>query len=397
MSTDLKSTTNELSPSARKLRKIKSNPKQFLMDTKGVKPLIQTFVKLGSFLSIIVMFALLVTYYGFMASDRFESSSVILIKQAGVNDSGVSSLSILGLPSQNQDILILQEHILSKDMLKLLDESISLKAHYSRPQNDFISRLNPNASQESFFEYYLKHVDIFPNEGGTMLTIQAQGFTPEFSQLMGSEIIKDSEVFLNNVGKSMADAQLQYAQNDVKNAHVLLSTNQAKLIDFQETNQLFSPDVQGGAVLGIVNNLEQTLTQKSVELKGLQAFLNENSNEVITLKQEIKALNEQLSIEKSKLVNNEGSSFNNLMAQYQEMQLSSQLSADIYRSTLLSLEALKAEAYRKLKHLIVVSSANKPEEALYPRRLYNILTYLVVALLIFGIFKVIFAAIKEHQ
>ncbi|MCJ8311387.1 MAG: hypothetical protein HRU38_14620 [Saccharospirillaceae bacterium] len=395
--TEIISTDQKLTLTQRKLRKLKKAPVKFFIDSKAVKPFIFTFVKLGSFLAVILMFALLVFYYGFIASDRFESSSVILIKQAGVNEAGASSLSILGLPSQNQDILILQEHILSKDMLNLLDQSINLKAHYSDTNNDVISRLKNNSSQEDFFDYFLKHIEIFPNEGGTMLTIKAQGFTPEFSQLVVSEIIQDAEKFINNIGQSMADAQLQYARTDVENAHTLLNTNQAVLIEFQETHQLFNPDAQGGAVLSIVNNLEQTLTQKSVELKGLQAFLNDNSNEVITLKQELKALNEQLSIEKSKLVNNNGNAFNNLMAQYQEMQMSAQLSADIYRSTLLSLEALKAESYRKLKHLIVVSSANRPEEAQYPKRLYNILTYLVVVLMFFAIFKIIYAAIKEHN
>ena len=388
---------NELTHNQRKLRKLKREPAKFLVDSKALKFFICAAVRLNSFLIVLIMLVMLVWYYGFVASDRFESSSVILIKQSGINDAGASTLSVLGLPSQNQDILILQEHILSKDMLKLLNASIDLKAHYSNTKNDFISRLNANASQEDFFRYFLNHVAITPNDGGTMLTIKAQGYTPEYSQLIVHEIIKDAEIFINNVGRSMADAQLLYAQKDVEGAHLKLSQQQARLIKFQEVHRLFNPDAQGGAVLSIVNGLEQSLAEKSVELRRLRAFLNENSNEIITLKQELKALEEQLAIEKSRLVNDDESSFNNLMAQYQEMQLSSELYTDIYKSTLLGLERLKAEAYRKLRYLIVVSSANKPEEAEYPRRIYNIITYLIVVLLLFAIFKIIHAAIKEHS
>ena len=61
------------------------------------------------------------------------------------------------------------------------------------------------------------------------------------------------------------------------------------------------------------------------------------------------------------------------------------------------MEQARVEAYRKLKHLLVVSQPSQAEEAEYPRRLYNLATIGVLLCLFYGLVVMGLATLREHQ
>jgi capsular polysaccharide transport system permease protein len=50
-----------------------------------------------------------------------------------------------------------------------------------------------------------------------------------------------------------------------------------------------------------------------------------------------------------------------------------------------------------LKSLVVVESPAKAEMALYPQRLYNLATLLVIFVLVYGIARLVIATIQDHR
>jgi capsular polysaccharide transport system permease protein len=69
----------------------------------------------------------------------------------------------------------------------------------------------------------------------------------------------------------------------------------------------------------------------------------------------------------------------------------------LYKSALSGLEVVRAEAYRKLKHLLVIEHPALAQEDKYPRRIHSILTWFIVLLLGYFIGRLILSIIKEHQ
>ncbi|MFP3459068.1 hypothetical protein R0J89_22720, partial [Psychrobacter sp. SIMBA_152] len=70
------------------------------------------------------------------------------------------SLSSLmgGGAGNTADLLLLREHLLSVDMLRLLDEQLGIRQHYSE-HGDFFAKLrDPNVPIEDLHEYYLRRV-----------------------------------------------------------------------------------------------------------------------------------------------------------------------------------------------------------------------------------------------
>ncbi|HDN9017707.1 TPA: sugar transporter, partial [Aeromonas salmonicida] len=111
----------------------------------------------------------------------------------------------------------------------------------------------------------------------------------------------------------------------------------------------------------------------------------------------VDALTRQLAQEKNRLTGSEKQSLNEVNADYQAVQVQTQLAADVYKTGLVSMEQARVEAYRKLKHLLVVSQPTQAEEAEYPRRLYNLATIGVLLCLFYGLIVMGLATLREHQ
>src|SRR3569833_2664046 len=81
-------------------------------------------------------------YLFVFASDRYVSEAHVV-----VDSSDISASESLDIGSQltgtksSHDQLMLQDHLLSMDMLKQLDTKLNLRAHYSDHSRDQISRM----------------------------------------------------------------------------------------------------------------------------------------------------------------------------------------------------------------------------------------------------------------
>jgi capsular polysaccharide transport system permease protein len=140
------------------------------------------------------------------------------------------------------------------------------------------------------------------------------------------------------------------------------------------------------------------LARHEAELKGLQAYLNDQSPQIQALMAQITGIRKQLDTERQRSVTNPGGvSLNVLAGRYQELVAELEFVADAYRGALTALEAARIESTRKLKSLVLVESPALPESAEYPRRIYSLLALLMGLTLLYGIGRLIVATIEDHQ
>lgn len=393
---------SELTPIQRKLRKLKRDPKLFLKDSKAYvttrKTLYFTWAKMGSFALVVLASLLVVFYYTLGASPRYVSQVQFVVKQAGGNELNLGGLAAIAATSPStRDALIIQEYVQSMEMAQALDKAVGLKAHYEDLAWDRISRLKSGSTQEEYLEYYQSRVKVEYDEMSEILRIEMQGFTSEFALELANAMLASSETFINQLGVSMANSQLKYAEQEVARSHELLKQQQIRLIEFQNTHKLISPDTQSGALLGAVHQLEAEIITQETELKSLQAYMRSDTAQVKALQFRIDALKEQLLHEKAKLTSADQASLNQLAADFKEIELNTKLSADLYASALTSLELARTEAAKKLKHLLIVEYPRLSQEQSYPKRLHSIFTWFAILLLSYFVGRLVIAIIKDHR
>lgn len=342
---------------------------------------------------------LLSFYYLFIASDKYLSESKITVKQTGPQTTTFTLSSLFGgNPIAREDAMYLQEYILSYDMLDYLDKKLNLKKMYQNKKIDFIQRLSSDASHEDFLKYYKRHiVDVKYDDISSILTIKVYAFNPDDAKKINEAILEQCERYINGVSHKIAKEQMNFIEEELSYASQKMQVSKNKLIKFQNTYKVIDPTQEAQAAATLVAQLETQLASQEAQLKNLLTYLSEESFQVQALKNQIKALKEQIEVEKSKIVGGGDTKLNKIAAEYLNLKLDVDFSTDVYKATLSALETTRVDASRKLKNLVIIASPNLPDEALYPKKTYNLSLATLLLLIFYGILKIIIGVIKEHR
>ncbi len=353
----------------------------------------------GRWFTVIVVLPLLLAtlYLGLIASERYVSNTTFMIERSDGASSIVDGLNLFGMaPQSGNDQKILENFIKSPDMLSFLDNELQLRKHYVA-SGDWFSSLSASANYDQFLQYYQEHINIRLNDSNGLLELEVQGFTPEFAQQLALLVLQRSESFVNEISHNMATEQQAFVQKEVGLNEDKLRDATSRVIRFQNKYGILSASEEGAALTGVLNELQAELVRNRAELQTLSSYLNGSSSQVVTLKQRIRALEKQLSVEKKRLTDDGRTSLNDLAARQQELQLELDLATKAYSSALIALETTRTEASRKLKQLVVISSPYIAEEAKYPRVLYSLVNLFLVLLMVFGLARMGYATVKEHR
>ena len=343
---------------------------------------------------------LIIIFYLFaFAKDRYESSSTLLVKQ--VADTPVADTAglgaLLGVPNTSrEDSQILKEYIGSRDMIEQLDQTLHLRQEFSSVR-DPIFALPKDASVEDLVEYFNKMIKVELDEQTMMLHVHAQGFSPQFSLKLNQEVLKQSDQFINEISQTIAQEQQVFAQKQYTEATAQLDEARQAVLQYQNENEIFDPELQAKAVATLIAGLQSSLAQMKTEERALLSYLTPEAPQVVALRSQIAALQQQINTESSKLTSPNNLKLNKNVADFEALKAQVEFAADLYKISLVSLEKARLEASRKLKKLVVIATPRLAQDALYPRKIYISITSFLLLNIIFGIGLLIHSIIREHR
>src|SRR5690606_17749695 len=329
------------------------------------------------------------------------AESVIAVRENGDKPIAIDGLSAMlgaSAPATRHDEYMLEAHILSSDMLDQLQAKLTLREHFSSPRADLVYRLSPKASREKFLSYFRDRVEVLVEDDSGLIRIRTQGFDPEVAQALNREIIALSERFINESSHRLAREQMAFAESELEKARSAMNDARKALLNFQNEHGMLDPMAQAQANTGVTVELQSLLAKQEAELKGLLAYLHEDTHQVKSLRAQIEGTRAQLRAENLRgTATAGGSQLNVLAGDYQQLLAEFQYAQDSYKLALAALESARIESTRKLKSLVQVESPALPEAPSYPRRLYTLIALFMGLSLLYAIVRLIFATIEDHH
>lgn len=353
------------------------------------------------FIYVLIPWILFSVYQLFISAPRYESQSAIIVKQPdglSTMDPSMALLSGIGANNNNSDVQLVKLFIESVDMVEHLEKAIKLSEHFDSEELSYLSKLYSIDNKDDLYNVYSQLVDVEIEELSGAVIIKAQSYDAEYSRKLNAEIVKHSEEFINSIGHQLAKSQLKFINKEHELTESKLRKAKSNLLRFQHKYNLLDPEAEGMAIQGITYSLESNLTQVAVELKALQSVMSDNSPMVRAKKTEIKALNEQLNVERKRLSQgpkDEGEKLSTILSEYSDLKTGLEMSLKAYISSEISMEKSRIEAYRQLKHLVIVQTPTNPINNQYPEAGYNMLLAFIILLMIFTIVRIITSTIKE--
>ncbi|MFT9638017.1 chain-length determining protein [Alcaligenes phenolicus] len=349
---------------------------------------------------ILILAVLTSAYWLVFSSDRYVSEANVIIRKtdsvgAPSFDLGMLVSGVAHADRANQ--LLLRDYLLSVDMLKKLDKQLDLRTHFSDSSHDLISRMwFQDASMEWFYRHYLSRVQVEFDEFAGVLRIRVQAYDAETSQAIAQMLVQEGERYMNLLGHEMAQVQVDFLTTQVDQAQQRFQQASQALLNYQNEAGLLSPQATADSINAIVASLESQRAQLQTQLASLPKSLDRDHPNIVLLKQALNAVDKQIKQEKLKLATPSGGTLNSYVEEFHRLQMDVQFTQELYKSSLTALEKGRIDATRMLEKVSVLQTATLAEYPMEPRRIYNAIITLLLALMLAGILKLLKSIVLDH-
>ena len=346
---------------------------------------------------------LAVIYYAFFAADRYVSRAEVAVRQT---DSNSPAANIPGLalltgslnPASREETLYLRQYVMSADMLDILQKELGWKIHYASALTDPLYWLGSDATAEDTLTFYQRVVKVFFDAETGLLQIEVQAFEPEYAKQVLDIILRESERFVNELSQQLTRDQLSFVEREVANSFKNYENKRDELLLFQAQNQLLNAEATAASRSATIATMEAELATERAKLGALRSSLGRSSPQVQQQQKKITALEQQVIAETQRLITQEsGERLNTVAATFRELSIQASIAEEAYKMSLASLENTRIEINKKFRSLAVIVSPNLPDSAIYPERIYNLITLLIGLFALLGIVRFIVAIIKDHK
>ncbi|MCY0386881.1 chain-length determining protein [Robbsia sp. Bb-Pol-6] len=338
-------------------------------------------------------------YWGLLASDRYLAETHVVVQRTESRPAAADGLlSLMSSGAENRDLLLLRERLLSIDMMRLLDERLALRRHYSDTRRDLLSRhYSATSPDERFYEHYRQRIDVVFDDYAHVLVIKAQAYAPEMAQVIAQTLAAEGERYMNQLDNKLAAEQGAFIERQVASIGARMQAAREALLAFQNANGLVSPTATADSISQLIARLESERGALDASRQTMSLYLTPGAPDMVKIVSQIAALQRQIDIERARLASDKGQRLNRLVERQERLQADAAFAADLYKTALVALERSRIESIRKIKSLSVVQSANLPQSSTHPRRLYNLLVFALVSILIAGVVYLLGAIVREHR
>jgi len=341
-------------------------------------------------------------YFGYFASDQYYAKADFAIRTQNPTPTEGMSLMGMGVGSGSPavaDMFIVRNYIHSRQILEDLKPRIDLRAVYSTPEADWLASLPEGASEEDFLEYWKRMVTVKYDATTGITHLGVRAFTAENAKLVADNILDLGEELVNRLSERAQKDRVALAQTDVESAFRKVTEAIDTLQDFQKEARQVDPASYVLARGEIQAKLESEISQYEAQLQQLQRALPDDAPSVVQLQKRLDIAHQQLAAEKLRSTESplgDGQSASEVITRFNKLQLQLEFATKAYDSALESLETARIEAAAQDRYLEAFVRPQVPQAAEYPWRVLNVVLVAVTCFAVWGIGRLVIAAIREH-
>jgi capsule polysaccharide export protein KpsE/RkpR len=173
-------------------------------------------------------------YYGFFATGRYVTEMHLTVRSSDLAQSGnLATDAVFGLGNTTgaafADSFVVAEYLRSPAVIEDVGKMLDLRAMFSAPSIDPLSRFNKNGSEEDLVNYWRRWVSVDYDPITATITLTVQAFTPEQSLAIADAARKTAEALVNRMDTQARNDVLQFSQADLQRSRGALETIEARL------------------------------------------------------------------------------------------------------------------------------------------------------------------------
>ena len=342
-------------------------------------------------------------YFGLIASDVYISQSkfVIYNPQTPAPGSGLGGL-LQGVGIGNNSSYAanaVHDYLLSRNALQDLQKTL----HYRRmvsstaidPFNRFSGWVWFDTSFEELFRYYTQMVGDSIDSSTNISTLNVAAYTAKDAQTVNEQLLLVAQALVNRINASANENSVRFYLRQVRQAEAQAELASQALARYRNSAKVFNPAPQATLQAQLLNKLQDQLLLETIQLSQMKINAPDNPR-LPLIRKTIADLKQQITAQ-TLAVTGAPDSLANKSVEYEKLRLAQDFAEKELTSAISSLAQARIQAQKQQLFIETIVTPNCPDEALRPRRLRSILATALVGMLLWGVFSVIFAGIREHH
>ena len=362
-----------------------------------------------SFLAFVALPALAATlYFALWASDEYVAESrfavhsvanVAVSSSEGAKKATTSGSVTGGFSAASGDAYLVADYVRSRACVEEVGKSLDLKAIFRRPEADFVSRLQADASPEAMQRYWERMVTSYVDPPSGIVTVTVAAFRREDALAVSQAILAAAEKMANELSARARADIIRLADAEVASAEARVAASLSEMRDFREKAGFIDPKLQAQTLTQTLETLIAQRIKLQTDLEVSVKAMSPQAPTLTTLKSRLDELDTQIAAEKAKLTSRsqDPAALANLLPAYEALLVRNTFAEKLYGLAADGLERARLRAEAQTIYLDVFVPPATPQEATYPLRIASPILIALSALVLWGIGALTAALIEDHK
>ena len=312
------------------------------------------------------------SYLWSRAADQYESN-VGFGTRTEEATSTFDFLGALGGTSQSgsKDMDILNQFIVSQELVAKLDAELDLKSIWSKPADDPLNAFDPDGTIEDLVDYWQRMVLVDYDNGTGLMNLQVYAFDPVDAQKIATSVLTESTNIINVLSKTAQEDTTRYSRDALAATEAKLAETRLAVLDFQVRNKIVDPSNVVANQLSVVATLNQQLASAQIDLDMLAGSVPATDPRLAQLTKRLEVIRNRIAEEQAKVgatADSDGPGFAKLMADFENLKVEQDFAQSAYLSALAAYDQALTDAQHKTRYLVTYIAPTLAESSTAPNR-----------------------------
>jgi capsular polysaccharide transport system permease protein len=335
------------------------------------------------------------------ATDQFESD----VGFGSRTEEAPSTFDFLGAlggstQSGSKDMDILNQFIISQELVAKIDRQLNLEAMFSKPGADPLNAFHPEGTIEDLVKYWQKMVIVNYDNATGLMNLQVFAFDPNDAQKIAQSVLVESTKIINDLSQTAQEDTTRYSKQALGATETKLADARLAVLDYQVRNHIVDPSNAIANQLSVVGTLNQQLAAAQIDLDMLTGTVPATDPRIAQFNRRIDVIRNRIAEEQSKVGAASDSSspgFAKLMSEFERLRVDQDFAEKAYLSALAAYDQALTDAQHKTRYLATYVAPTLAEASTAPNRPMSAALAALIGFLLWSVVVLVYYALRDRR
>ena len=335
------------------------------------------------------------------AADQYESD----VGFGSRTEEAPSTFDFLGAlggaaQSGSKDMDILNQFIISQELVAKIDADLDLKAIWSKAGDDPLNGFNEGGTIEDLVAYWQRMVLVNYDNATGLMNLRVFAFDPQDAQKIATAVLTESTNIINQLSKTAQDDTTRYSKDSLAATEAKLAEARLAVLDFQVRNNIVDPSNVVANQLSVVSTLNQQLASAQIDYDMLSGTVPATDPRLAQLSRRLEVIKNRITEEQAKVgatADSNSPGFAKLMADFERLKVEQDFAQAAYLSALAAHDQALTDAQQKTRYLASYVAPTLAEAPTAPNRPLTAALTALIGFLIWSVLVLTYYALRDRR